>query len=132
MCAGLERGCYLQVTVKALDPSKTEYSASDIDSVSLTRKLALGLQKSSSYVEAATGADTIEYSFEVSKPRAACWRVPRRSTVMFFLYIPQANIFQKIRHSASANTYAGLGLEQKGLNKVQQAENLLRSRWDND
>lgn len=64
----LERDGYLQVVVKALDPSKTEYSISDIDSVNLTRKLALGLQKSSSYVEGA--ADTIEYSFEVSKPES--------------------------------------------------------------
>lgn len=57
-----------QVVVKALDPSKTEYSASDFDSVSLARKLELGLHKSSAYVEGATGTDTIEYFFEVSTP----------------------------------------------------------------
>jgi len=54
-----------QVVVKALDPSKTESTTSDIDSVSLARKLALGLQKSSSYIEGPTGTDTIEYTFKV-------------------------------------------------------------------
>lgn len=66
--SGLERDHALQVIVTALDPSKTGYTISDLDSVSLTRQLALGLQKTSSYVEGATGTDTIEYSFEVRKP----------------------------------------------------------------
>lgn len=50
-----------------MDPSKTEYTTADVDSVSLTRKLALGLEKYSTYVEGATGADTIEYTFEVCR-----------------------------------------------------------------
>ena len=67
--AGLAHDNILQVIVKALDPSKTESTASDFDSVSLTRKLELGLQKNSSYAEGAAGNDTIEYSFEVSTPQ---------------------------------------------------------------
>lgn len=54
------------MTVKAQDPSKTEISMSDLDSVSLARSLNLVLQKTSSYVEGATGSDTIEYFFEAS------------------------------------------------------------------
>ncbi|CAN0246574.1 unnamed protein product, partial [Ectocarpus sp. 8 AP-2014] len=55
-----------EVIVKAQDPSMTEISTSDLDSVSLARSLNLVLQKTSSYVEGATGSDTIEYFFEVS------------------------------------------------------------------
>ncbi|CAM9245227.1 unnamed protein product [Ectocarpus sp. 13 AM-2016] len=55
-----------EVIVKAQDPSKTEILTSDLDSVSLARSLKLVLQKTSSYVEGATGSDTIEYLFEAS------------------------------------------------------------------
>lgn len=62
-----------QVVVTATDPSMVQLSASDIDSVSLARSLELGLQKTAMYIEGASGADTIEYSFEV-------WCITKRPT----------------------------------------------------
>lgn len=60
-------GIFSQVSFKALDPSEGEHSGSDVDAVTLVRKLDLGMQKNSTYVEGAAGTDTIQYFFEASE-----------------------------------------------------------------
>lgn len=51
--------------MKATDPSSLQYSSSDVDVLSLPRKLELDLQKSSSYVEGTDNLDTVDYFFKV-------------------------------------------------------------------